>query len=435
LRQFYCFVAALVLLLDATVSFAAGSGGVNSAAQRDKPYLILISIDGFRWDFQDLHDTPALDRIAANGVRAEALVPVFPTLTFPNHYSIATGLYPANHRLIGNHFPSQDRLKFYSHRDRESVQDGSWYGGEPIWVAAEKNGMVSAAYYFVGTEADVSGIPMTYWNQFDASVPGMRRVDQVLEWLTMPAEKRPHLITLYFEDVDAATHSFGAGSRESIASVRRVDQYIEALMQGVGELSIADEVYVVVVSDHGHSLFDGESQPFIIDSVVDLDDLIVVDHGTAAFLYLREPDIERAAAIRDAINSAWRHGRAMLHSGAPVGWHVTEDGGFADIIVQANQGHGVFSSRKAAKSSSRSDHGWPPESKEMHGIFMASGPRLPGGVRIPAIGAIDVYPLLMEILGLDITTPVDGNLNTLPVLLEPREQAADSNGSIAAGQE
>jgi len=435
LRQFSAFVVSLVFLLAAMVSVAAGSGGVNSAEQRDKPYLILISIDGFRWDFQDLHDTPALDRIAANGVRAEAMVPVFPTLTFPNHYSIATGLYPANHRIVGNQFPSRDRSRFYSLRDRHSVQDGSWYGGEPIWVAAEKNGMVSAAYYFVGTEADVSGIPMTYWKQFDASVPGMVRVNQSLEWLAMPAEQRPHLITLYFEDVDTATHRFGAGSPESIASVQRVDQYVEALMKGLSELSIADEVYVVIVSDHGHALFDNESQPFIIDSVADLDDLIIVDHGTAAFLYLREQDTERAETIRDAINNAWRHGRAMLPGNAPAEWHVTEEGGFADIIVQANPSHAVFSSRQAAKTSLRSTHGWPPESKDMHGIFMASGPRLPGGVRIPAIRAIDVYPLLMEVLGLTITTPIDGNLNTLPALLETREPVFDSSAEITSGGE
>ena len=139
------------------------------------------------------HDTPAMDRIAADGIRADAMQPVFPTLTFPNHYSIATGLYPANHGLIGNRFFSPDRSRFYSLYNRHTVQDGSWYGGEPVWVAAERSGMVTAAYYFVGTEAPVNDIPLSHWRLFDPSVSGSRRVEQVLDWLKMEDGQRPHL--------------------------------------------------------------------------------------------------------------------------------------------------------------------------------------------------------------------------------------------------
>ena len=170
-----------LLLLVASAALAQGSGGINLPEHRDKPYLVLVSLDGFRWDYQDLYNTPALDRIAADGVRAERMIPVFPTLTFPNHYSIATGLYPAHHGLIDNTFPNDDLSDWYSIRRREAVQDGAWYAGEPVWVAAEKAGMVTAAYYFVGTEADIQGIPMTYWHTFDASVPGTTRVQPFSE--------------------------------------------------------------------------------------------------------------------------------------------------------------------------------------------------------------------------------------------------------------
>jgi len=220
-----------LLLLVSSAVLTAGSGGVNAPDQRDKPYLILISIDGFRWDYQDLYDTPTMDRIAASGIRADASIPVFPTLTFPNHYSIATGLYPANHGLISNAFPSKDRKNFYNYRDPETVQDGSWYGGEPVWVAAERSGMVSAAYFFIGTEAPVNGIAPTYWNAFNYDIRGIDRVDQVIKWLSMPDKKRPHVITLYFEDVDVATHSYGPGSEQSIAAIKRVDDYLGRLME------------------------------------------------------------------------------------------------------------------------------------------------------------------------------------------------------------
>ena len=202
----------------------SGSGGINAPAQRDKPYLILISIDGFRWDYQALYKTPALDRLAAGGVRAESLQPVFPTLTFPNHYSIATGLYPANHGIVANDFPDPDSGDWYQYKTARIVQQGRWYGGEPIWVAAEKSGMVAAAFFFVGTEADIGGIKPTYWNRFDANISGSRRVAQVLKWLAMPIETRPHLITLYFEHVDNDSHQYGVGSKESIAEIKRVDR-------------------------------------------------------------------------------------------------------------------------------------------------------------------------------------------------------------------
>lgn len=408
-----------VFVLVWSAGCAAGSGGINTAKQRDKPTLILISIDGFRWDYQDLYETPALDWIAENGVRADAMIPVFPTLTFPNHYSIATGLYPANHNLIGNKFPSRDRSKFYSLSDWRSVQDGSWYGGRPIWVAAEENGMVSAAYYFVGTEAPINDVAMTYWHKFDASVPGEDRVDKALEWLSMSEEKRPHLITLYFEDVDTATHNHGPGSPESIASIKRTDAYLHKLMTGIENTAVADNTYVVVVSDHGQGAYIQDQPPFIIEDVANLDDMIVVDHGTSAFLYLREPNPERAQEVRDAVNANWRHGKAYTRRDMPTAWHVPTNSDFANVTLQAEPGYSVVSKNSLVGHRNPGDHGWAREVKDMHGIFLATGPRLPKGKRIPALNNIDVYPLMMEVLGLPITTPIDGNPDLLPSLLAP----------------
>jgi predicted AlkP superfamily pyrophosphatase or phosphodiesterase len=416
-----CALALLCIwLISVSVTvIAAGSGGVNAPDQQNKPYLILVSIDGFRWDYPDLFEMPALNRFAASGIRAEAMVPVFPTLTFPNHYSIATGLYPANHGLIGNRFPSRDRTRFYSLYDRESVQDGAWYGGEPIWVTAEKSGMVTAAYYFVGTEAAVADVPMTYWHAYDDTVSGPSRVRQVLEWLSMEKARRPHLVTLYFEDVDEAGHRFGPGSPESIDAIQRVDSYLELLMSGIGALPISDEVYIVIVSDHGQSVVNRSAPPFIIDSVASLDGLTVVDHGAASFIYFPGPDQQKAEKIRDAINESWEHGSALLRAEAPGSWHVTETAGFADIIVQADPRYTVFSSLEKAGHGSIGDHGWAPDFKDMHGIFLASGPRLPKGVLIPSINVVDVYPLLTKILELPKTSLIDGDPELLPGLYLP----------------
>jgi len=404
-----------VLLLIAGVVHAAGSGGVNAPAQRDKPYLVLVSLDGFRWDYPDTGNTPALDRIAAGGVRAERMIPVFPTLTFPNHYSIATGLYPARHRLVGNKFPNADRSAWYSLRDRDAVQDGRWYGGEPVWVAAEKAGMVTAAYYFVGTEAAVQGVPLSYWSPFDASVPGRARVRRVLEWLAMPAESRPHFVTLYFEDVDTATHRYGPGSAEARAAIVRVDGYLGALLDGIAGLPIADRVYVFVVSDHGQLEKKIDDDILVIDELADLHGVDVVDHGAAAFLYTA--DAARAGEIHDVINGHWTHGRAYLRSETPPAWQVTAAAGFADVIVQADPGWLVYSTSSRVERRSRGDHGWAPEAPGMHAIFLASGPRLPKGVRTGPIRAVDVYPLMMAVLGLPVTMAIDGDASKLVPLL------------------
>jgi len=410
----------ILVVLAATAAAAAGSGGVNAPGQRDKPYLVLVSLDGFRWDFQDLHDTPALDRVTADGVHAERVIPVFPTLTFPNHYSIATGLYPARHRLIGNTFPNADLSDWYSLSRREAVQNGEWYAGEPVWVAAEKAGMVTAAYYFVGTEADIQGIPMTYWHQFNASVPGLERVGQVIDWLSMPEAQRPHFITLYFEDVDTATHGYGPGSDQSIAAIERVDGYIGALLDGIEALPVADEVYLVIVSDHGLMQKKIDDTIFVIDAVADLEGLSVVNHGAAAFIYFPRPDPERAITVRDAINDAWQYGKAMLREEAPAAWRVTEDGGFAEIIVQADPGYLVYSTEERVQRRSKGDHGWAPEAEGMHAFFAARGPGLPKGQAIGPIRSVDIYPLMMEILGLPMTAPIDGDPDKLARLLKPQ---------------
>jgi predicted AlkP superfamily pyrophosphatase or phosphodiesterase len=408
----------LLLLVCAATALANGSGGVNAPDQRDKPYVVLVSIDGFRWDYQDLADTPTLDRIASRGVRAERMVPVFPTLTFPNHYSIATGLYPARHGIVGNYFPDQTHSRWYALSNREAVQDGSWYQGEPVWVAAEKAGMVTAAYFFVGTEAAVAGVPLTYWHAYDEDISGETRVDQVLNWLAMPEAERPHFITLYFEHVDEVTHAHGPETRESIDSIEAVDGYLGRLLDGIDALSICDDVYVVVVSDHGQMWVNRDEEPFIIDDVVDIEGVRVVDHGSSAFVYFPERDPERAVRIRDAVNASWKRGRAYLREELPAEWRVPADSGFAEVILQADPGYLTFSTEVRINTKTKSSHAWAPDTPEMHAIFMAFGPRLPAGASIGPIDSVDVYPLLMQILGLPVTTPIDGNPAKLVPLLE-----------------
>jgi len=409
----------VVLLAWSSVAPAAGTGGTNSPEHLGKPYVVLVSVDGFGASFRSRYETPVLDGIAGDGVVADGLVPVYPTLTFPNHYSIATGLFPVNHRLIGNRFRSVDRSRSYSLKDRQAVSDGSWYGGQPVWVAAERQGMVSAAYFFVGTEAEIGGVRPTYWNAFNPSVNGGDRVARVLEWLALPEAQRPHLITLYFEHVDDATHRHGVGSPQSQAAISNVEGWLQQLRDGIDSLPVAGRVYLLIVSDHGLAGYRRGDSTFVIDEVTRLDGVHAIDHGAVSFLYFDEPDAVRANVICELINEAWRHGQAVVPGGAPAAWQLRDDPLLPDVIAQADPGHSVMSSRSADTPLSAGDHGWTPDFRDMHGIFFATGPRLPRGLRIGTISAVDVYPLMMEILGLETAGPIDGDPSRLlPLLAE-----------------
>ncbi|MEX0708902.1 MAG: ectonucleotide pyrophosphatase/phosphodiesterase [Woeseia sp.] len=384
----------------ATGQHTTGTGGINSESRYDKAYIVLISIDGFGWDYTERFEIPALDRLIERGVRAESLKPVYPTLTFPNHYSIATGAYPAEHGIVANRFPHEDPSAWYNYKDRDTVQDGSWYGGEPIWVAAERAGMVSAAYFFVGTEAPVDGISPSHWYPYSADVPGNERVDQVLRWLKLPEERRPHVVTLYFEDVDTASHRYGPDSPENMAAVKEVNGYLSRLLDGIEALTVSDEVYVVVVSDHGQSVYRDRSATLVLDEIIDLDGIALVEGGSYAFLFLDGSDAVRATRIRDTVNEHWQHGRAWLRAEAPAEWQLGHGARVADVILQPDPGYAVLSTAEHLDRLNVGAHGWAPEFRDMHGIFIAAGGRLPSGCTVGTAEAIEVYPLLLEILGL-----------------------------------
>ena len=394
-----------------------GTGGVNAPETLDKPYVVLVSFDGFRHDYLARYATPSFDRVAARGVTAEALVPVYPSLTFPAHYSIATGLRPERHGLVGNRFYDPARGGEYNYRDRVSVEDGTWYGGEPLWVTAETQGMVAAAMLFVGTEADIGGVRPTFWTRYDDRGSHRERVDEVLGWLALPPERRPHLVTLYFSSVDGAGHRTGPASPAVAEAVEQVDADLGRLLDGIDALPHGDAVSVVLVSDHGMAATEA-----VIDlgAVADLRGVRVVGSGPGANLFVAGGDAG-ARAVRDDINdgtggNALAGGRAYLRREVPAELHYRADPRIGDVVVVAEPG--VMFERGSSRPPAGM-HGWDPRHPDMHGIFLASGPEIRPGQRIGPIESVDLYPFLAGLLRLAPNPDVDGDPAVLAPVLAP----------------
>ncbi|MGD8277037.1 MAG: ectonucleotide pyrophosphatase/phosphodiesterase [Gemmatimonadota bacterium] len=395
-----------------------GSGGTNDARWLDAPYVVLVSFDAFRWDYPDRGLTPNLDRLAARGVRADALIPMFPSKTFANHYSIATGMSPGHNGIVANNFYDPAFDATYRLSDRSTVEDGRWYGGEPIWVTAEMQGMVTAAMFFVGTEAPVKGIQPTYWNKFDANVTEDTRIRTVLDWLGMPADKRPHLITLYFERLDNAGHWYGPDSPELNRALAGADSIVGRLMDGIDALPWGDRVNLVILTDHGMAPLD--RPPVELEDWADLTGVRIMTAGPLAQLYVGG-DTARARSLRDSLDRAPGMS-AFLPDETPASWRTGRNPRFGDVLLVADEGVQI---RRRGQTGERTPatHGWPP-SRSMYGIFFTAGPGIRPGTHVPPFENIHVYPFLAALLGLEPAGGIDGTLDPLrPILTGPAANA------------
>ena len=392
---------------------SSGTGGVNDPAVRSRPHVVLVSFDGFHPGYFARFDTPSFDLLATRGMRAAGLVSVFPSLTFPGHYSIATGLHPEAHGMVGNRFYDPARGAEFSYRRRDDAQDGSWWGGEPIWVTAEKQGMVSAAFFFPGTEADIGGVRPSHWRPYDGRVPNRERIDQVLAWLALPPAQRPHLVTLYFSLVDSAGHRLGPDHPDMRGSVESADALLGRLMDGIDALPHADRVALVVVSDHGMAAPDPD-ETTVLPDVADLAGVLLVGAGPAVSVHVGDP--ERARALRDRLDARLVHARAYLREELPEHLHASGNARLGDLLVMPT-GMGMVQLSPDDRPPAGM-HGWDPTLPEMHGIFLAAGPGIAAGVGLPAVDAVDVYPLVAHLLGLTPNPEIAGSLAPFATALE-----------------
>lgn len=370
----------------------------------NKPYVVMLSLDGFRWDYPQKANTPNLDRIAENGVRAESLRPCFPTKTFPNHFSIATGLYPDNHGIVLNNFYDSAMDASYSPGNRESVENGDFYGGEPIWVTAKNQGVITASYFWVGSEAPVKGVQPTYWKKYEHKFPFTQRVDSIIAWLSLPGEKRPHLITWYMDEPDSKGHQLGPDNPDLIPVISYLDSLVGDFMNKLYALEIGDDVNFIVTSDHGM----GQISP---DRVVRLADHINPDHinringSNPVYCLSASPgyieEIEEKLSNIDHISS-WKHGEL------PERLHYGTNSRTGDFVIVADSSWSVTINSNPQRFSGGA-HGYDNNNKDMHAIFYAVGPAFKTGYMQPTFNNIDIYPLIAEILCIKPAT-VDGTI-------------------------
>lgn len=385
-----------------------------------KPCVILISCDGFRYDYVKRFRPPHLLAFIEEGVQAASMISSYPSKTFPNHYTIATGLYPENHGLVDNTFYDPARGELYRISKREAVEDGSWYGGLPLWVNVEQNGMVAASYFFVGSEADIQGKRPSYYFRYEGTTPNETRVRQALDWLALPEAQRPHLITLYFSDMDDAGHRYGPSDDENIgATLMKLDEALGQLFEGVKNTGLP--VNIIIVSDHG--MIDVSPDKLInIDPLQQEEKYFIANNGALAHVYMKEGEDREAACrfLREQQNHFRVYKAEDFPFYRPRRAYAPRLGG---LILLPDYGYYLSDSRRIAQArqggfKQGGEHGFNPEFQEMHAIFYASGPAFKKGLEIPSFRNVHVYPLICRILGLPIPEDIDGRVEVLQGILK-----------------
>lgn len=386
-----------------------------------KPTVILISADGFRWDYIDKFNAPTLKSMAADGVRARWMEPSFPSKTFPNHYAVATGLYPAHNGIVDNNVWAFGTV--LSMGNRKEVENPRWWLGEPIWVTAQKQGQIAASYFFVGSEAPVAGVRPAFWRSYNGGVPPQLRVDSVLGWLDLPVSKRPTMITMYFSDADDAGHEFGPESEENRYAVANVDSYINRLEDGLKARGIQDRVNIIFVADHGMA-------PYKVTNATFLDDYFDLNLAERILWSNEMVHIFPKAGQEDTVFSKIRNLQNVTcwkKNDIPARFHYSGSDRIAPIVCMSALGwvttsHQRYDSWMATipdRERTRGAHGYDPQLPEMRATFIANGPDFKRGYVAEPFSNVNVYNIMCEILGLK-PAPNDGDFDSVKGMMSPK---------------
>jgi predicted AlkP superfamily pyrophosphatase or phosphodiesterase len=387
----------------------------NDPSNYKKPYVILISADGFRADFTEKYDARFLQSIQQVGVRAKYMQPSYPSVTFPNHYTIVTGLYPSHHGLVDNTYIDKATNKQYSMSNKQMVSEGKWYGGTPLWVLAEQQKMLSASFFWVASEADIQGIKPTYHYIYNEKTKIETRIQAVKNWLMLPEDRRPHMITFYFPDVDHDAHTYGPEDQRVKPSVQFVDNSIRALQAALAPLNLP--INYIFVSDHGMTTVD-------VDNTIGLPAAVDKNYFNVpwsdALLHLYAKDSSKIESTYQALKKETNFTTYKLDE-TPAHWHYKKADDWhnrlGDLILVPNTIHQVFN--LGTRKPTPGKHGFDNKEVDMRASFMAWGPAFKKGLLIDGFENVHVYPLVAKILGLQVDEQkIDGRLKILEPILK-----------------
>ncbi|MBK7935471.1 MAG: alkaline phosphatase family protein [Pyrinomonadaceae bacterium] len=388
----------MIVLTITTVSTGLGQSAIKDL----KPTVILISLDGFRYDYVDKYEAPNIAKLARERVRAKWMIPSFPTKTFPNHYTVVTGLYPANHGIVENNV--YDFGTVFTMGKREEVENPRWWGGEPIWVTAEKQGQVAASFFWVGSEAKINGVQPTYWKTYDGKIPNEERVDTVLGWLDLPRDKRPTMITLYFSDTDDAGHAAGPDSENIRNAVKKVDGDIARLVDGLTKRKIGNKVNVIITSDHGMANVTAGNLVYMYREL--REEWMERDPITTGEIWQIFPKPEKTDEMMEALakienTTCWKK------SDLPERFHYKQGVRVAPVICSAKLGWTMSNQKKPQANVTsvttgrvRGAHGFDNQYQEMQAVFIAHGPAFKRKYVAEPFENVEVYNVMCKILGL-----------------------------------
>ncbi|NKZ38869.1 alkaline phosphatase family protein [Oleiagrimonas citrea] len=411
----------LLLVLSLFFLVLAGCAGPSPRSASLQPQtrpapLLLISIDAFRADYLQRGITPNLQHLADTGVRAKAMEPSFPSLTFPNHYTLVTGLYPDHHGIVNNNM-IDPKLGRFSLGDRKAVADPRWWNeAEPIWVTADKHGLKTATMFWPGSATRIHGYRPDHWRPYNGKLTPTQRVDQVLEWLDLPAQKRPTFLTLYFDRVDHDGHEYGPDSKQVNAAMHRIDAAIGKLITGLKQRGLYRHMNIIVVSDHGMAPSPA-SHTILMDKLIDMHDVTVVSMGELASLI---PKPGRTTAVEAALLKPHPHMQCWKKQNIPARFHYGSNPRVPPIVCSPQTGWTVSTSGwLATHTPSMGSHGYDNANPLMRALFIAHGPSFRDDGRVvPEFPNVDVYPLMTHLLGLP-AQPNDGDYDTMKVMLRP----------------
>lgn len=385
----------------------------------EKNFLLLISFDGFKYDYFERANTPNFDKLIAGGVKADGLIPVFPTKTFPNHYSIVTGLYPENSGIVSNTMYDKEMDKSYRIGDREAVENPAWYQGEPIWNTAERQGLTAGTLFWVGSEAPINGKYATYWKVYDTGMDEHARIDTVVNWFTQTDRPSIDFATLYFSEVDSQGHSRGPTTDSMNVYIEKADQLLGYLVEKLEEKGIYDRTNIIIVSDHGMAELSAD-RVVLIDQIIDVTRVQMVDWTPVSMINFTDSTYkDEAIAKLKAAEQEIGNFRVFTKYEIPDYWHLKNHSRTTDLIVVADNGWQITSRNRLnffIQGLPAGTHGFDNKEKDMQGIFLAHGPDIIRGAKIEAFENVHIYEMMCKLLGID-PAKNDGNIEGLKSVL------------------